>query len=260
MAFFSCCYLPKSKRVKRSLFSQHVDMPRKQRDSIVTFQDVWFSGARALSVALTRVPLMLATNTHGMKTHYGEMLTDKTPSAAILLSLCIMRGPERRKDISPVKLPPCNWVVCVSWQLSRQPNTFPYDSHCEVLTPNKNKVIGRKKRPLMNMLVGTPFSSVCLSLRLSLYVSLPYRSVPDSNKVLKQWEMMLNQAEPQSTQISQCVYWKSSWNHNAWQEHWHDNTYFAYPTAAVTSRSWYAESLLKCRSFDQTTLLDVELL
>ncbi len=116
-----------------------------------------------------------------------------------------MRRPERRKDISPVKLPPCNWVVCVSWQLSRQPNTFPYNAHCEVLTPNKNKAIERTKRPLMNMLVGSPFSSVCLSLCLSLYVSLPYRSVPDSNKVLKQWEMMLNQAEPQSTQISVCL-------------------------------------------------------
>ncbi len=34
-------------------------------------------------------PLMLATNTHGMKMHYGEMLTDKTPSAAILLSLSV---------------------------------------------------------------------------------------------------------------------------------------------------------------------------
>lgn len=199
-----------------------------------------------LSAALTRGPLMLATNTHDMKTHYGEMLTDKTQSAAILLSHCIMRRPERRKDISPVKLPPCNWVVCVSWQLCRQPNTFPYDSHCEVLTPNKNKVIERKKSPLMNMLVGTPFSSVCLSLCLSLYVSLPYRSLPDSNKVLKQWEMMLNQAQPQSTQISQCVYRKSSWNHNAWQEHWHDNTHFTYATVAVTSRSWNAESL--CRS------------
>lgn len=130
-----------------------------------------------LSAALTRGPLMLATNTHGMKTHYGEMLTDKTPSAAILLSHCIMRRPERRKDISPVKLPPCNWVVCVSWQLSRQPNTFPYDSHCEVLTPNKNKVIERKKSPLMNMLVGTPFSSVCLSLCLSICLSpLPLSS------------------------------------------------------------------------------------
>lgn len=34
-------------------------------------------------------PLMLATNTHRMKTHYGEMLTDKTQSAAILLSLSV---------------------------------------------------------------------------------------------------------------------------------------------------------------------------
>ncbi len=123
-------------------------------------------------------PLMLATNTHGMKTHYGEMLTDKTPSAAILLSLCIMRRPERRKDISPVKLPLCNWVVCVSWQ----PNTFPYNAHCEVLTPNKNKAIERTKRALMNMLVGSPFSSVCLSLCLSLYVSLPYALFPTATK------------------------------------------------------------------------------
>lgn len=69
-------------------------------------------------------------------------------------------GPESRKDISPVKLPPCNWVVCVSWQLRRQPNTFPYDSHCDVLTPNKKEAT---EKPLMNMLVGTLFFTGSLS-------------------------------------------------------------------------------------------------
>lgn len=78
-------------------------------------------------------------------------------------------GPESRKDISPVKLPPCNWVVCVSWQLRRQPNTFPYDSHCDVLTPNKKRGNGKAFDEHVS---GYPFfHRLSLSLSLGLCLS-----------------------------------------------------------------------------------------